>query len=269
MTVGSVAGRWGLRAGAIVVFTLLLVGSGYSAVANSDDGSVGIGVVVDAGTPEDGEPASGDPASSPPAQSPLPEDEPDDTHTEVATPTPESSDGRDNEAVAPGTVTVVLWTSDRNPLPNRVTVCVGDICQSGAGMRSGVSFWFDEVEAGWQRVTIQVGAPYGSTTATVEVREGSNGLVELTLTLVEAAPVKEVEPSLPEEGLQRPVPGQQQSESAQTTSASSSMVSALPATGSVLASGSAGLSLLPAGLAFLAATAAGGFWVTRRTDRGA
>lgn len=263
MTVGLVAGRWGLRAGAIVVFALLLIGSGSAAVAKSESGSIDIGVVVDAGTPQDGEQAPGDDPVATSTPDPVPEDDSGDDGEIVGT--PDTSDGRDHDAVAPGTVTVVLWTSDRNPLPNRATVCVGDICQSAEKMRSGVSFWFDDLDVGWQQVTVQVGAPYGSTSATVEVRDGVNGVVELTLILVEDVPGSVGEPSVPVAAPQQPGSGLQPPES-NFSAGTGGTVSALPVTGSVRPASSAGMPLALAGLAMLAASA-GSLLATRSVGR--
>ncbi len=252
----TVAGCWNLRAGVVMVLGLLMVFSGHSVLANDEDSTpIGIGVVTDA-TPDDDLPP---PASDPslPAEEATPGDISNpETSPPVLTPTADPEQG--GEAVAPGTVTVVLWTSDHTPLPERATICVGDVCQSGSQSRSGASFWFDEVRLGWQQVTLRIGAPYGESTVPVLVRAGTNNQVEVTLVPEQQMPGERLDPT--------PAPAERPVESippAQETVGSSVAVSALPSTGA--ASAPAALPLVLGTLAMVLAVAAGGMLVSTRS----
>jgi len=107
----------------------------------------------------------------------------------VETPTPTEEQG----SIAPGFVTVVVWTSDGGPLPGSTTICVGRLCQPGGGLSSGTKIVFDRVDAGWNDVSVRGGAPYGDASASVQVVQGQGSRVELTIDLqrpVEVTPTE-------------------------------------------------------------------------------
>ncbi len=248
MAIGSVAGRWTLRAGIVAMCLLVTLVAAVSVIASDDGGSGGVGDLP-SGTPESVEP--------------TPRDDP---GTGIVPPTPTPTEGRDNEAMAPGTVTVVIFTSDSNPLPNRATVCVGAVCQSGSNMKSGVSFWFDKLQPGWHQVTVDVGAPYGSTSTTVDVQDGVNRFLELTVSLVESAPGESAGPSRPVNESQQPAPGVQLGPAAAPATTSSSLVAVLPSTGANPQGGSSrGTVLAIAALASATLAVAGRTMSTRQS----
>lgn len=114
------------------------------------------------------------------------------TPTEAVEPSPEPVEGAptepastpdgDNEgALAPGFVTVVVWTSDGNPLPTDASLCVGRDCRPVGGGQNGIKVEFDKVPAGWQGVQVSRAAPYHDFAGSVLVNEGVGSRVEATL----------------------------------------------------------------------------------------
>jgi hypothetical protein len=212
MVMDRVVGYWALRASIVMALMLLVAGGAQAALAGNQPtgGIVGVETPEASGgepTPEPTPPeeespgavepeASGDgptPEPTPPEEESSGDVEGEGPGTVPPTATPGGNTGGD--ALAPGTVTVVLWTSDKGVLPERASVCIGGVCQSASRGRSGVDLWFDRVEMGWQQVVVDVGAPYGATTTEVEVRPGRNSLVELTLVVTQPIPGEKLDPT--------------------------------------------------------------------------
>jgi hypothetical protein len=149
----------------------------------------------------------------------------------VSTPTPTEEQG----GIAPGFVTVVVWTSDGAPLPGDTIVCVGAICQSGGGLGNGAKIEFDRVDSGWHDVTAQGVAPYTEAASSVQVVQGQGSRVELTIVL--GRPQVEVTPTERASGpIRQPVVDVGTADGAQTWNAqdpapTNVVVQSLPVTG--------------------------------------
>jgi len=235
MVMDRVVSYWALRASIVMALMLLVAGGAQAALAVNQQ----TGGIVGVATPE----ANGDEPTREPT--PLEEESPGDAEGEgpgtvPPTATPGGNSGGD--ALAPGTVTVVLWTSDQGVLPERATVCIGEVCQSASRGRSGIDLWFDRVENGWQQLVVDVGAPYGATTTEVEVRAGRNSLVELTLVATQPIPGERLDPTPPPVSAEGPLRNPVQLEPTTTSPAGS--VSAPPSTND-LALPSSSVSALP------------------------
>jgi hypothetical protein len=227
--------HWWRFAGIALVFVVLLIGVGVPAFAGAQQ--VG-GIAVGVATPESAPEETVEP-------SPVVEDTPGGVEAEgpeTATPTATPGEGTGGEALAPGTVTVVVWTSDRGVLPERAMVCIADVCQSISGSRSGVDLWFDRVEEGRHQIVVRVGAPYGTTTTDVQVRPGSNSRVELTLVVTQPIPGEKLDPTPPPVSAEGPLRAPLQRGESTTAQGDDALkstgltVSALPATGAAPAS---------------------------------
>ena len=186
MTANSAVGSWSLRI--VLILCATLVGSLCVAAANqsSDLGvssgtpsSDGGGIVVSTVTPEP-QPTRDDPGIILPTATPG---------SVEATPT--------FDALAPGSVTVVLHTSDGNPTASRTMVCVEDICQPADGLASGTKVMFDRVPSGWLGVTVRSDDTYESTSSSVKVVQGQLSHLDLTLRLIRPVDVVKVDVTPP------------------------------------------------------------------------
>lgn len=186
MAIETAVGRWCLRC-MLVLCALILCGSLEQVQANETGADIGI-VPPTTEPGQSSDAGGGGDVKGPPDQElpdgPKPEDDP-------APPPPTEEPGtggggRDNEAVAPGMVTVVLYTSDGGTTADRTMVCVGDTCQPAGTQASGYKVVFDRITTGWHEVSVRSGAPYGGTSSSVAVQSGQHSLLELTLVRAES-----------------------------------------------------------------------------------
>jgi hypothetical protein len=171
---------------------------------------------------------------------------PDVTPTEEST--PQEGGGRDDDAVAPGFVTLVIFTSDGNPTSDGTIACVGNICQPAGGLASGTKVLFPDIDVGWNDVTVESGFRSGNASTSVQVAAGQGSWVELTL----VNPVGEVRedptaPPVSATGPLRSSPARADSEEQPPWSNETVVVSSMPVTGAAAQSdaGSAPTSAVP------------------------
>ena len=193
---------------------LCALAMGFLAMLMAAPASADTGIVP--GTPQETEPATTEATETATAEatgtvvpSPTTDATVEPTKTVVptepteSTPTEPADDG-DNSGIAPGSVVVIVWSSDGGPLPANTTVCVWNTCQSAGSVASGAKIVFEEAEQGWQDVKITGASPYADALSSVSVVPGTRSTIEMTVKRVEKP--KEELPSEHHEGpIRQPV----------------------------------------------------------------
>jgi hypothetical protein len=95
--------------------------------------------------------------------------------------------------VAPGSIVVVLWSSDGGPIPAETTICIRNGCQATGQIPSGTKVGFDDADQGWHDVSVQNATGYADTGGSVKVDPGQRSTIELTLRATK--PVAEAPPT--------------------------------------------------------------------------
>lgn len=277
MKLHSLTGALAARLACIVAIAMMAgVAIVPASAAAEESTGIGIGIVP---TEEADDPGTGDPGKvDPPPTEPVPT-EPDPTEESSeeqlppeVTPTEESSTGggggREDEAVAPGFVVLVIFTSDGNPTGDGTFACVGAVCQPAGGLASGSKLLFPDVDAGWNDVSVETGFRTGNASTSVNVAAGQGSHVELTLVSPVGAIRDDRQPTPPPvsaTGPLRTAPGRVDSEEQPPWSTNNAIVSSMPMTGaSSEASGTTAPLMVPAALV-LAAVACGlvAHWTSR------
>jgi len=182
------AGRRAL-AGAISLLALTLLALASAGIAAA--GEIGIGEVP---TETATEVPTEAPTKVPPTEVPG---------GGVVPPTeaPGPTEGPKNEGVAPGSVVLVIGTSDGGLVPGGTTACVGDVCQTlSSDTQSGFKWEFDRIKDGWHEVRVRTVSPYDGALASVQVFPGQTSRIQVQLP--HTAPRDEPPPA--QEGSQPP-----------------------------------------------------------------
>ncbi len=239
-----------------------------SAAAEESTGPVGIGIVPTEEVEDEGkvDPPPTEPVPTEPIPTePVPTEEsseeqlpPDTTPTEEST--PQEGSGREDEAVAPGFVVLVIFTSDGNPTSDGTFACVGAVCQPAGGLASGTKLLFPDIDSGWNDVTVDTGFRSGNASTSVNVAAGQGSHVELTL----VSPVGGIRdspdptpPPVSATGPLRTAPGRADSEEQPPWSTNSNLVSSMPVTGAASSASSTAAPLMIAGALVLASIGCG------------
>jgi hypothetical protein len=207
------------------------------------------------------EPVSTEAAPTEPVEEELPP-----TETPTQQPGDQNGDGRDDEAVAPGFVTLVIFTSDGNPTSADTFACVGSVCQPAGGLASGSKLDFPDIDPGWREVTVETGHRTGNASTSVQVATGQGARVELTLVAPVGGSRDDPDPTpVSATGPLRTAPARADSEQQPPWSDNNVVVSSMPVTGAASEAGSSSAPMLVASalIAAAAACAVAARWTSR------
>lgn len=264
----SLAGDFTARLACIVAIALIagVCANPDMVTAEEPTGPIGIGIVPTEETDDPGDPGRGDP----PPTEPVPTE---DTGGEQLPPdgTPTGGGGgREDEAVAPGFVTLVIFTSDGSPTSDGTFACVGAVCQPAGGLASGTKILFPDIDSGWNDVTVETGFRSGNASTSVNVAAGQGSWVELTL-VAPASAVREdpTPPPVSATGPLRSAPALADAEEQPPWSTNSNLVSSMPVTGAATVAGSTAEPLPAAAELIFSAVACGlaARWTSRSRAR--